>query len=99
MKQRQGSAAARVPTPVRCAVYTRKSCEDGLEQDFSSLDAQREAAEAYIHSQAQAGWVCLPERYDDGGFTGANLERPALQRLLADLQAGHLDTVVVYKLD
>src|SRR5712692_8090290 len=68
--------------PVRCAIYTRKSTEEGLDQDFNSLDAQREAAEAYIRSQAHAGWTCLPERYDDGGYTGSNLDRPALQRLL-----------------
>ena len=74
--------------PVRCAIYTRKSTEEGLDQDFNSLDAQREAAEAYIHSQAHAGWTCLPNRYDDGGYSGSNLDRPALQRLLADIQAG-----------
>ena len=65
----------------RCAIYTRKSNEEGLEQDFNSLDAQREAAEAYIASQKAEGWVCLPDRYDDGGFTGGNIERPALRRL------------------
>src|SRR5467141_4782073 len=85
--------------PVRCAIYTRKSTEEGLDQDFNSLDAQREAAEAYIKSQAHAGWLCLPQRYDDGGFTGGNLDRPALQRLLADVEAGHIDCVVTYKLD
>jgi site-specific DNA recombinase len=63
--------------PVRCAIYTRKSTEEGLDQDFNSLDAQREAAEAYIRSQAHAGWTCLPTRYDDGGYTGSNLDRPA----------------------
>src|SRR6266550_9401636 len=84
---------------VRCAVYTRKSTEEGLEQEFNSLHAQRESAEAYIKSQKQAGWVCLPEHYDDGGFTGGNMDRPALQRLLADIQAGHVDAIVVYKLD
>jgi site-specific DNA recombinase len=87
------------PRAVRCAVYTRKSTEEGLDQDFNSLDAQREAAEAYIKSQAHAGWLCLPQRYDDGGFTGGNLDRPALQRLLADLAAGHIDCVLVYKVD
>src|SRR5271166_6990 len=89
-----------LPTaPVRCAIYTRKSTEEGLDQDFNSLDAQREAAEAYIHSQAHAGWTCLPERYDDGGFTGSNLDRPALQRLLADIQAGQVDCVLTHRVD
>ena len=84
---------------LRCAIYTRKSTEEGLEQDFSSLDAQREAAEAFIQSQRREGWIALPERYDDGGFTGANMERPALQRLLAAVEAGAVDCVVVYKVD
>lgn len=84
---------------VRCAIYTRKSTEEGLQQDFNSLDAQRESAEAYIASQKAEGWVCLPDRYDDGGFTGGNMERPALQRLLADIDAGKTDCVVVYKVD
>ena len=87
------------PSVVRCAVYTRKSSEEGLDQDFNSLDAQRESAEAYIASQRSEGWVCLPDRYDDGGFTGGNMERPALQRLLADIQAGQIDCVVTYKVD
>src|SRR5205823_10014673 len=82
---------------VRCAVYTRKSTEEGLEQEFNSLDAQRESAEAFVRSQAAAGWACLPERYDDGGFTGGNMERPALKRLIADLEAGQVDCVLVYK--
>jgi site-specific DNA recombinase len=85
--------------PVRCAVYTRKSTEEGLNQDFNSLDAQREAAEAYIHSQAHARWTCLPTRYDDGGYSGSNLDRPALQRLLADIQAGQIDCVVTHRVD
>jgi site-specific DNA recombinase len=84
---------------VRCAVYTRKSTEEGLEQEFNSLDAQRESAEAFITSQQYAGWTCLPERYDDGGFTGGNMDRPALQRLFADIEAGKIDCVVVYKVD
>jgi len=88
-----------IPPDIRCAVYTRKSTEEGLEQDFSSLDAQREAGEAYIASQKQEGWVCLPDRYDDGGYTGGNLDRPALQRLLADIEAGEVDCLVVYKVD
>lgn len=87
------------PRLVRCAVYTRKSTEEGLEKEFNSLDAQREAGEAYIKSQQHEGWLCLPTRYDDGGFTGGNLERPALQRLLADIRAGQIDCLVLYKLD
>ena len=86
-------------TRVRCAIYTRKSTQDGLEQEFNSLDAQRESAEAYIASQKAEGWVCLPERYDDGGFTGGNMDRPALGRLMADIEAGRVDCVVVYKVD
>jgi site-specific DNA recombinase len=84
---------------VRCAVYTRKSTDEGLQQEFNSLDAQREAGEAYIKSQAHEGWTCLPDRYDDGGFTGGNMDRPALRRLLADIAAGKIDMVVTYKLD
>src|SRR5438067_6812357 len=83
----------------RCAIYTRKSSEEGLEQEFNSLQAQREACEAFICSQRHEGWVCLPQAYDDGGFSGATMERPALQRLLADIAAGRVDTVVVYKID
>src|SRR6188472_1087561 len=84
---------------VRCAIYTRKSSEEGLEQEFNSLQAQREACEAFINSQRQEGWVCLPQAYDDGGFSGATMERPALQQLLADIAAGRVQTVVVYKID
>jgi len=84
---------------IRCAIYTRKSTEEGLAMEFNSLDAQREAAEAFILSQRHEGWVVLPEQYDDGGFTGGNMERPALKRLLADVEAGKIDTVVVYKVD
>ena len=84
---------------VRCAIYTRKSTNEGLDQDFNSLDAQREAAEAYIASQQSAGWVCLPDRYDDGGFSGASIDRPALTCLLADVEAGKVDAVLVYKVD
>lgn len=87
------------PTPLRCAIYTRKSSEEGLEQEFNSLDAQREAAEAYIRSQLREGWKCLPERYDDGGFSGGTIDRPALTKLLSDIQAGRIDAVVVYKVD
>lgn len=88
------------PLPrVRCAIYTRKSTEEGLDQEFNSLDAQREGGEAFIASQRHQGWVCLPDRYDDGGFTGGNTDRPALRRLLADIEAGEVDCVVVYKVD
>ena len=82
-----------------CAIYTRKSSEEGLEQEFNSLAAQREACEAYIRSQRHEGWVLVRTRYDDGGFSGGNLERPALQRLLDDIRAGRIDIVVVYKVD
>ncbi|HOX26975.1 MAG TPA: recombinase family protein [Candidatus Krumholzibacteria bacterium] len=93
--------AGRKPdTPtIRCAIYTRKSTEEGLEQEFNSLDAQREAGEACIASQKSEGWVCLPDRYDDGGYTGGNMERPALKRLMADIDDGRVDCVVVYKVD
>jgi site-specific DNA recombinase len=84
---------------VRCAIYTRKSSEEGLEQEFNSLQAQREACEAFIKSQRHEGWVSLPKGYDDGGFSGATMDRPALQQLLADITAGRVDTVVVYKID
>jgi site-specific DNA recombinase len=84
---------------VRCAIYTRKSSEEGLEQDFNSLDAQREAGEAFIRSQTHEGWVRLPEAYDDGGISGATMERPALRRLMAAIQVGGIDVVVVYKVD
>jgi DNA invertase Pin-like site-specific DNA recombinase len=84
---------------VRCAIYTRKSSEEGLEQDFNSLDAQREACAAYVLSQASEGWTLIPDRYDDGGVSGGTLERPALQRLLADIAQGRLDIIVVYKVD
>jgi hypothetical protein len=84
---------------VRCAVYTRKSTDEGLEQEFNSLDAQREAGDAFVRSQAGEGWTLLPDRYDDGGFTGGNMDRPALQRLMADIEAGRIDCVVVYKVD
>ena len=84
---------------VRCAIYTRKSSEEGLEQEFNSLQAQREACEAFINSQRHEGWVSLPKAYDDGGFSGATADRPALQRLLADIAAGRVDTIVVYKID
>ncbi len=84
---------------MRCAIYTRKSTEEGLDQDFNTLDAQREAGEAFVASQQHEGWACVPDRYDDGGFTGGNMDRPALQRLMADIEAGKIDCVVVYKVD
>ena len=84
---------------INCAIYTRKSTTDGLEQDFTTLDAQRESCESYIASQKNEGWVALTEKYDDGGFTGANTDRPALQRLIADIKAGKISCVVVYKVD
>ena len=84
---------------LRCAIYTRKSTEEGLDQEFNSLHAQREAAQAYIASQQQAGWLCLPQAYDDGGYTGGNMDRPALARLLADIAQGQIDCVVVNRVD
>ncbi len=84
---------------LRCAIYTRVSTEHGLEQEFNSLDSQREASEAYIKSQAHEGWRCLPGRYDDGGFSGGSIERPALQRLLDEIRSRRIDVVVVYKVD
>ena len=84
---------------IRCAVYTRKSTEEGLEQEFNTLDAQRECSEAFIKSQAAESWQCLPEHYDDGGYSGGNMDRPALKRLLGDIEAGKVDAVCVYKVD
>ena len=84
---------------VRCAIYTRVSTDQGLEQDFNSLDAQYDASQAYIRSQAHAGWMLIRSKYDDGGFSGGNTERPALQRLLDDVRAGKVDVIVVYKVD
>lgn len=83
----------------RCAIYTRKSVEEGLEQEFNSLDAQREAGESYIASQKANGWVCLPEHYDDGGYSGGNVNRPGLQKLLRDCESGLIDIIVTYRLD
>ncbi|MBI4905154.1 MAG: recombinase family protein [Acidobacteria bacterium] len=84
---------------IRCGIYTRKSTEEGLQQEFNTLDAQRDAAEAFIRSQRGEGWVALPGHYDDGGFTGANMDRPALQKLLQDVRDGLVDCVMVYKVD
>ena len=84
---------------VRCAVYTRKSCEDGLEPEFNSLDAQRLAGENYIASQVHENWRLISKHYDDGGFSGGNMDRPALKELFADIEAGQIDMVVVYKIE
>ena len=92
-------ATTRRTGTIRCSIYTRKSSEEGLEQEFNSLQAQREACEAFIDSQRHEGWVCLRAAYDDGGFSGATMDRPALQQLLEDITAGRVDTVVVYKID
>jgi site-specific DNA recombinase len=91
--------AVAVETPVRCAIYTRKSTDEGLDREFNTLQAQRAAAEAYIDSQRGEGWTCLSDAYDDGGFSGATMSRPAMQRLMADVEAGRIDCIVVYKLD
>src|SRR3984893_11437896 len=98
MRKRPANDGNRQPK-LRCAIYTRKSNEEGLEQDFNSLDAQREACEAFIASQRHEGWSVLPEMYDDGGFSGGTMDRPAFQRLLADVAGGKVDVVVVYKVD
>src|SRR6195952_2250046 len=84
---------------LRCAIYTRKSTEHGLDQEFNSLDAQRESCEAYIKSQAFQGWKALPQQYNDPAFSGGNLDRPALKKLLADIESGKVDVIVVYKID
>ena len=84
---------------LKCAIYTRKSSEEGLEQEFNSLHAQREACAAYITSQKHEGWEELPTLYDDGGFSGGNMERPALKRLIADIEAGLVNVIIVYKID
>jgi site-specific DNA recombinase len=91
--------SAEIKAIIRCAIYTRKSSEEGLEQSFNSLDAQREACQAFITSQRQEGWRALPNRYDDGGYSGGNMDRPALKRLLEDVEAHKVDTIVVYKVD
>ena len=99
LADRNRGAPAKASKPLRCAIYTRKSTEYGLEQEFNSHDNQREAGEAYVKNQAHEGWRPLPEPYDDGGFSGGGLERPALQRLLGEVEAGRVDVVVVYKVD
>ena len=98
-RRKSESTKATPVARVRCAIYTRKSSEEGLQQQFNSLDAQREAAESYIASQKANRWVALQDRYDDGGFSGGNTDRPALKRLLVDIEAGRVDLVVVYKID
>src|ERR1700687_4983381 len=95
----RGALMASEPKYLRCAIYTRKSTEHGLEQEFNSLDAQRDACEAYIKSQASQGWRALPQHYDDPAYSGGNLDRPALQKLLKDIDAGRIDVIVVYKID
>ena len=97
--RRSNGATKPAPAIVRCAIYTRKSTDEGLDRDFNSLDNQREAAENYIQSQRGQGWEILPDRYDDGGFSGGTTDRPALKRLLADVEAGKIECVVVYKYD
>ena len=89
----------KVVRKLRCAVYTRKSTEEGLEQEFNSLHAQREACEAYVASQKPEGWVLVRDQYDDPGISGATLERPGLKRLLADIEEGLVDVIVCYKID
>lgn len=84
---------------MRCAIYTRKSTEDGLDKEFNTLEAQRESGENYIKSQSYQGWEIIPTHYDDGGFSGGTLKRPALQQLLKDVEAGMVDMIVVYKID
>ena len=99
MPRRSAVGAKKSSRKLRCAIYTRKSTEEGLEQDFNSLDAQREACEAFIASQKHEGWMVMPGQYDDGGYSGGTLERPALQRLLADIRGAKVDVVIVYKID
>ena len=99
MSRPHSAKANAAPAAVRCAIYTRKSSEEGLALEFNSLDAQREAAEAFVASQRAEGWQVLPDRYDDGGYSGGSMDRPALARLLADVAAGRVDCVVVYKDD
>src|SRR3981189_2657464 len=96
---RKRSATPSPPQKLRCAVYTRKSSEEGLQMEFNSLEAQRESCEAYVTSQRAEGWLLVHDRYDDGGFSGGTLDRPALKRLLADIEAGKVNIVVVYKID
>ena len=87
------------PRKIRCAIYCRKSCEEGLAQTFNSLDAQRESCLNYVGSQAHEGWIVLDDQYDDPGFSGGTLERPALRRLIRDIEAGKIDAVICYRID
>ena len=95
----QDEIKPQTPTRLRCAIYTRKSSDEGLDQSFNSLDAQYEACEAYIASQRQEGWIKVKTRYDNGGISGGTLDRPALQALLEEVDAGRVDMIVVYKID
>ena len=99
MAKSRGTADPSQPRIRRCAIYTRKSTDEGLDQEFNSLDAQREACAAYIMSQRHEGWILLPDYYDDGGYSGGNMERPGLKQLLAEVEAGRVDVIVVYKVD
>jgi DNA invertase Pin-like site-specific DNA recombinase len=99
LRNGRSSVAIAVETPVHCVVYCRKSTTDGQDSAFNSVDNQQQAGESFIDSQRHAGWVVVPERYHDYGFSGGNIDRPALQRLLADAKNGRIDTIVVYRLD
>src|SRR5690606_29136803 len=99
MTKQPSSASRPVIRKLRCAVYTRTSSEEGLDMEFNSLDAQRESCEAYVVSQRAEGWLLVADRYDEAGVSGGTLERPALRRLLADIEAGKIDVIVVYKID
>ena len=99
MSKRQLAMPTSAAKKLRCAVYTRKSTEEGLDREFNTLDAQRDACMAYVASQRAEGWLLVPDHYDDGGFSGATLERPALRRLMADITMGLVDVIVVYKID
>jgi site-specific DNA recombinase len=99
MSKKQPATVSPARQKLRCAVYTRKSSEEGLEMEFNSLEAQRESCEAYVASQRTEGWILVPDRYDDGGFSGGTLDRPGLKRVLTDIEAGKVDVVVVYKID
>ena len=96
---RNASASTPLVSVKRCAIYTRKSTDEGLEQEYNSLEAQRDAGIAYVTSQRHEGWVLVPDAYDDGGYSGGNIERPALKRLMGDIDRGQIDIVVVYKID
>ncbi len=99
LRNGRARATAVVQAPVRCGVYCRVSTDDQVSKEFNSLEAQREAAESYIDSQRADGWLALPQQYSDGGFSGGNTNRPALQQLITDMEAGLIDVVVVYKYD